>query len=139
MVWPLLVFFCIVNIYYERISSRSLFLNKGLLLLIPGFGLLIFLLATANISAPPTINLLSEIFLMFSVLGYRSLIILIFPLGSFMGAVFTIYMFSYSQHGKNFNSIFSWLAVRSRETHTLFCHLIPINLLLLKRLVIVLM
>nr|YP_009681596.1 NADH dehydrogenase subunit 4 [Dicyrtomina saundersi]QDO72017.1 NADH dehydrogenase subunit 4 [Dicyrtomina saundersi] len=124
--------FCIVNMYYERISSRSLFLNSGLLILIPGFGLMIFMLSAANISAPPTINLLSEIFLMFSVLGYSKIMVLIFPIGSFMGAVFTIYMFSYSQHGKNFNSMFSWLSSSSREIHTLSCHLIPINLLLFK-------
>uniref|UniRef100_UPI00315D08A0 NADH dehydrogenase subunit 4 n=1 Tax=Dicyrtomina ornata TaxID=1113191 RepID=UPI00315D08A0 len=126
--------FCIVNMYYERISSRSLFLNSGLLMLVPGFGLMIFLLSAANISAPPTINLLSEIFLMFSVLGYSKMMVLFFPIGSFMGAVFTIYMFSYSQHGKNFNSMFSWLSASSREIHTLSCHLIPINLLLLKSL-----
>jgi len=126
--------FCIVNIYYERISSRSLFLNRGLLMLIPGFGLIIFLLSAANISAPPTINLLAEIFLIFSVLGYSKLIVLFFPVGSFMGAVFTIYMFSYSQHGKNFNSMFSWISARPREIHTLSCHLVPINFLLLKRL-----
>jgi len=31
--------FCIVNIYYERISSRRIFLNKGLLIVLPRFGL----------------------------------------------------------------------------------------------------
>lgn len=125
--------FCVVNLYYERISRRSLFLNKGEFLLIPGLNLFIFLLLVANISAPPTINLESEIFLIFSLLGYRNFIIVFFPFGSFLGAVFTLYIYSFSQHGKNFSLIYSWLNVRSRECHVLISHLIPVNLLFIKR------
>jgi len=54
--------FCIVNMYYERLGRRSFFLNKGLILVLPIFSMIIFMLCAANISAPPTINLLSEIF-----------------------------------------------------------------------------
>jgi NADH-ubiquinone oxidoreductase chain 4 len=62
--------FCIVNIYYERSGRRRLFLNNGLLLLFPLLTLLFFLLCCSNIAAPPTINLLSEIFLIIRILKY---------------------------------------------------------------------
>jgi NADH-quinone oxidoreductase subunit M len=62
--------FYIVNVYYERSASRRIFINKGLLVYLPGAGLFLFLLCAANISAPVTLNLLSEIFLMGSVLKY---------------------------------------------------------------------
>nr|QIT06551.1 NADH dehydrogenase subunit 4 [Ptenothrix huangshanensis] len=124
--------FCAVNLYYERISSRSLFLNKGEFLLIPGLNLFMFLLLVANIAAPPTINLESEIFLMFSLLSYSNFMMVFFPVGSFLGAVFTLYMYSFSQHGKNFSLMYSWLNVSSRECHVLISHLIPVNLFFMK-------
>lgn len=124
--------FCIVNIYYERFSSRSIFLNRGIIMLLPSFSLLIFLLCASNISAPPTINLLSEIFLIYRVIQYSPFVIILFPLGSFLGAVFTFYLFSFTQHGKIFNILYGFFPIISREYHVILIHLIPINLLLIK-------
>jgi NADH-ubiquinone oxidoreductase chain 4 len=124
--------FCIVNVYYERSRRRSLFINKGLLLIFPFLSLVIFLLCAANISAPPTINLLSEFFLMLSVLTYDTIIIVVFPLGSFLGAAFTLYLFSYSQHGKFYLSRVGFIPIKFNEYLVLVLHLVPLNLLVLK-------
>lgn len=124
--------FCIVNVYYERSRRRSLYINKGLLLIFPLLSLIIFLLCAANISAPPTINLLSEFFLILSVLSYDTIIIVVFPLGSFLGAVFTFYLFSYSQHGKFYLSRVGFIPIKLNEYLVLILHLIPLNLLVLK-------
>lgn len=122
--------FCIVNIFYERLSSRRFYINKGLLLLFPLLSLIIFLLSASNIAAPPTINLISEIFLIISIIGFNYLIIVVFPLGSFLGAVFTIFIYSFSQHGKIFISSFSFNLVNYRELHILSLHLIPVYFIL---------
>nr|YP_010139285.1 NADH dehydrogenase subunit 4 [Kaylathalia klovstadi]QQK54739.1 NADH dehydrogenase subunit 4 [Kaylathalia klovstadi] len=124
--------FCIVNMYYERLGSRSFYFNRGLILVLPIFCLLIFLLSAANISAPPTINLLSEIFLMANMLSYDTFMMIIFPFGSFLGAVFTLFMFSYSQHGKSYYLGYSYLGVEHREIHSLVLHIVPVNFLFLK-------
>jgi NADH-ubiquinone oxidoreductase chain 4 len=123
--------FCIVNIYYERLSSRSFYINRGLLLLFPSLTLIIFLLSASNIAAPPTINLISEIFLIVSIIGFNYFILLVFPLGSFLGAVFTIFIYSFSQHGKLFVSNLSFNLVNYRELHILILHLIPVYLILI--------
>jgi len=123
--------FCIVNIYYERLGSRSFYINRGLMLILPIYTLIIFILAGANMAAPPTINLLSEIFLIIRILGYDSFIILVFPLGSFLGAVFTLFMFSYSQHGMIYYLGYSYVGAEFREIHTLVIHILPVNLLIL--------
>nr|YP_001798488.1 NADH dehydrogenase subunit 4 [Orchesella villosa]ABS57586.1 NADH dehydrogenase subunit 4 [Orchesella villosa] len=124
--------FCVVNMYYERIGSRSLYLIKGFILLFPLFSLFFFCLCAANIAAPPTINLLSEIFLMVSILKYNNLMLFIFPVASYLGAVFTLFMFSYSQHGKiNFGG-YSVYNVNFREYLLLFLHLLPVNLMIVK-------
>jgi NADH-ubiquinone oxidoreductase chain 4 len=123
--------FCIVNMYYERISSRRFFINRGLIIVFPVFSLIIFILMAANIAAPPSVNLISEIFLIGRILRFDILIVLVFPIGSFLGAVFRIFMYSYSQHGKLYYSGFGFMGVRFREIHLLVLHLIPINLLVL--------
>jgi NADH-ubiquinone oxidoreductase chain 4 len=48
--------FYIVNVYYDRRSSRSMFLNKGLIGVLPLGRLILFLLCRGNISVPPSIN-----------------------------------------------------------------------------------
>lgn len=123
--------FCIVNLYYERTVSRRFYVNKGMLLLFPVFSLFLFMFRAANIAAPPTINLVSEIFLIVRILSYDKLMLLFFPIGSFLGAVFTLFMFSYSQHGAIYNTIYSLVFPSIREYHILLTHLIPINLIVL--------
>jgi len=125
--------FCVVNIYYERLGRRSFFINKGLILIFPIFSMMVFLLCVANISGPPTINLLSEIFLMARIISFDKFIILLFPLGSFMGAVFTLFMFSYSQHGKVFFSSLGYNGRNFRELHSLTLHILPVNFIVLRR------
>ena len=53
--------FCLANIVYERLGSRSLYIRKGLLNFMPRIGLWWFLLRIGNIAAPPRLNLLGEI------------------------------------------------------------------------------
>lgn len=89
------------------------------------------MLRAANIAAPPTINLLSEIILMISIIKIDYLIMLVFPLGSFLGAVFTLFIFSYSQHGTIYYSLIRRGRRRFREYHILVIHIFPLNFLIL--------
>lgn len=124
--------FCMVNMYYERSRRRRIFINKGLIAILPLMSLFIFLLRAANIAAPPTVNLLSEIFLIARIIKYDLLMLMVFPLGSYLGAVFTLFMFSFSQHGKIYITTYSYDCVRFREFHTLALHVLPVNFLILK-------
>jgi len=123
--------FCVVNMYYERISRRRFYLNRGLILIFPCFTFMVFLLSAANIAAPPTINLISEICLIISLIRFNYYIVMVFPLGSFLGAVFTIFIYSFTQHGKIFCSLFSFCTGAHREIHCLLIHLVPVYLILL--------
>jgi len=124
--------FCAVNIYYERTGSRAFFVNRGAITVMSIFSLFFFLLCVANMAAPPTINLLSEIFLIGGMLKYDYLILIFFPLGSFLGAVFTLFLFSYSQHGKSFVGGNSFFLNSYTEFHLIIMHLFPLNILVLK-------
>jgi len=124
--------FCIVNIYYERRGRRRIYLNKGLILILPIIRLLIFMLSAANIAAPPTLNLISEIFLISRIIKFDKLMLLFFPIGSYLGAVFTLFIFSFSQHGKSYIGNYSFICPTFRELHILSLHILPVNFLILK-------
>lgn len=103
-----------------------------MILLLPILTLFFFLLCGANMAAPPTLNLMSEIFLIGRILKYRKLMLLIFPLGSYIGAVFTLFLFSYSQHGKAYEGGQAVYTINLREFHLIGFHLLPLNLLVLR-------
>lgn len=124
--------FCAVNIYYERSGRRSFYINRGLLSVLPVYTLLFFLLCGANMAAPPTVNLFSEIFLIGSLIKFDLLILVAFPLGSYLGAVFTLFLFSYSQHGRGFEGNRFGKSISLREYQLMGMHLLPVNILVLK-------
>jgi NADH-ubiquinone oxidoreductase chain 4 len=93
---------------------------------------MVFFLCAANISAPPTINLIGEIFLIIRIIRFDKIIIVLFPLGSFLGAAFTLFIFSYTQHGKNYYIGMEYIGGKVVEYHSLILHILPLNLIILK-------
>nr|YP_010835958.1 NADH dehydrogenase subunit 4 [Rhopalopsole subnigra]WGC89477.1 NADH dehydrogenase subunit 4 [Rhopalopsole subnigra] len=124
--------FCLANISYERLGSRSLLINKGLMNFMPSMTLWWFLLASCNMAAPPSLNLLGEISLLNSLVGWSWLSMLGLSLLSFFSAAYTLYLYSYSQHGKIYSGIYAHSVGFNREYILLFLHWVPLNLLILK-------
>nr|YP_010574629.1 NADH dehydrogenase subunit 4 [Leucorrhinia albifrons]UZI00200.1 NADH dehydrogenase subunit 4 [Leucorrhinia albifrons] len=124
--------FCLANITYERLGSRSLCINKGLINLMPSMCLWWFLLSSCNMAAPPSMNLLGEISLLNSILSWSwvSMISVIFL--SFFSAAYTLYLYSYTQHGKIFSSLYSCNTGLYREYLLLLLHWFPLNYIILK-------
>nr|WKU84247.1 NADH dehydrogenase subunit 4 [Xylota quadrimaculata] len=124
--------FCLANITYERLGSRSLLINKGLLNFMPSMTLWWFLLCSANMAAPPTLNLLGEISLLNSIVSWSWLTMVSLIFISFFSAAYTLYLYSYSQHGKLYSGIYSFSMGFNREYLLLFLHWFPLNLLVFK-------
>nr|YP_010701764.1 NADH dehydrogenase subunit 4 [Autocrates maqueti]WCK11512.1 NADH dehydrogenase subunit 4 [Autocrates maqueti] len=124
--------FCLANISYERLMSRSLYLNKGLINLLPNLSLWWFLLISSNMAAPMSLNLLSEIMLINSVLVFNYLNMVVLMLVSFFSAVYSLYLYSFSQHGKIYSGLYSFFMGSLREYLVLLLHWLPLNLLILK-------
>nr|UOU85014.1 NADH dehydrogenase subunit 4 [Ephemera danica] len=124
--------FCLTNITYERMGSRSLVINKGLMHFMPSMTLWWFLLSSANMAAPPTLNLLGEVVLLNSLVGWSWLSMFSLMGLSFFSAAYTLYLYSYSQHGKVYSGVYSCSGGYSREYLLLFLHWVPLNLLILK-------
>nr|AND95961.1 NADH deshydrogenase subunit 4 [Onthophagus carbonarius] len=124
--------FCLANINYERFVSRSMFMNKGMINLIPSMSLWWFLLSSSNMAAPPSLNLLGEIMLINSLVSWNKLCMLMLMFLSFLSAVYSLYLYSYTQHGKLYSGLFSFFTGAVREYLLLMMHWFPLNILILK-------
>nr|UTM10022.1 NADH dehydrogenase subunit 4 [Prosopocoilus astacoides castaneus] len=124
--------FCLANISYERLGSRSLYLNKGLINLMPSMSLWWFLLSSSNMAAPPSLNLLGEIMLINSLVSWSVLCMVFLSLISFFSAAYSLFLYAYSQHGKMFSGLYSFSMGSAREYLLLFMHWFPLNILIMK-------
>nr|UQJ75100.1 NADH dehydrogenase subunit 4 [Comatermes perfectus] len=123
--------FCLANISYERVGSRSLLVSKGMLNLMPSMSFWWFMLSACNMAAPPSLNLLGEFSLLNSLISWSwvSMFFLVFL--SFFSAAYTLYLFSYSQHGLYYSGSYSCSLGYSREFLLLFLHWFPLNFFIL--------
>nr|ADW83156.1 NADH dehydrogenase subunit 4 [Boreus elegans] len=124
--------FCLVNIIYERLGSRSLLISKGLLNFMPSMALWWFLLSSSNMAAPPSLNLLGEISLLNSLISWSWISMLMLIFISFFSAAYSLFLYSYSQHGKIYSGIYSYSMGYIREYLLLMLHWFPLNFLILK-------
>nr|YP_010459019.1 NADH dehydrogenase subunit 4 [Asura megala]UUB71783.1 NADH dehydrogenase subunit 4 [Asura megala] len=124
--------FCLANISYERLHSRSLMINKGLMNFMPSLSLWWFLLMSSNMAAPPSLNLMGEISLINSLLSWSWFSMIMLMLISFFSAGYSLYLYSYIQHGKFYSGIYSYYTGVSREYLMLMLHWFPLNLMVVK-------
>nr|URH16497.1 NADH dehydrogenase subunit 4 [Neotermes castaneus] len=119
--------FCLANISYERLGSRSLLVSRGMLSLMPSMSFWWFMLSSCNMAAPPSLNLLGEISLLNSLISWSWFSMFLLMFLSFFSAAYTLYLFSYSQHGLYYSGVYSCSLGYLREFLLLFLHWFPLN------------
>lgn len=124
--------FCLANINYERLHSRRLYINKGMINFIPSIRMWWFLLLRSNIAAPPSLNLVGEISLINRLVRWSWITIIILIIISFFRAGYRLYLYSYTQHGKYYIGIYRFYIGVSREYLLLLLHWLPLNIIILK-------
>nr|AIW06137.1 NADH dehydrogenase subunit 4 [Vespidae sp. MT-2014] len=123
--------FYLVNLNYERLGSRLMFINKGSLMINPSLGLFWFLLCSSNLAAPVSLNLVSEIFLLISLICWNFKLMMFMMILSFVSAVYSLYLFSFSQHGGLINLLMNYKPVNLKDFFLLMVHWVPLNILFL--------
>lgn len=123
--------FSIANITYETTHTRSIFLTKGILNLIPTISLIWFILTAINIARPPSINLIREILLLSSILYASSYSLLPVSLARFLAAAYSLYLFTATQHGQPINSLNPVYYSSCRNISIIFLHSFPAIALIL--------
>nr|AOY39716.1 NADH dehydrogenase subunit 4 [Scolytinae sp. BMNH 1043001] len=124
--------FCVANLSYERTHSRSVYLNKGFINIMPSLSLWWFLLCSSNMAAPPSFNLFGEIILITTLVVYSKYMSWCLFFLVFYSAVYSLFLYSYTQHGIVSTSVFSFSSSNIREYYLMFLHWVPLNLLFLK-------
>nr|YP_010251422.1 NADH dehydrogenase subunit 4 [Carios vespertilionis]QTW91419.1 NADH dehydrogenase subunit 4 [Carios vespertilionis]QTW91432.1 NADH dehydrogenase subunit 4 [Carios vespertilionis] len=117
--------FCLANFYYERFKTRSMIMLSGMGIFFPFLSIWWFFFCVINMAAPPTMNLGGELLLMGALIKWSSFLVI--PLGviSFLSAGYSLYLFSYTQHGKGW-IYYSVYLISVRESLLMFLHLIPL-------------
>nr|ARO34965.1 NADH dehydrogenase subunit 4 [Syrista parreyssii] len=122
--------FCLVNMFYERSMSRSLIINKGLLMYSPSMMMMWFMLCMSNMSAPPSLNLISEIFLLISLVSWGNFMFIILMMLLFISSCYSLYLYSYVCYGKSM-LLFSFKSFSVREYMLMLMMLMMLVLLFL--------
>nr|QLD97188.1 NADH dehydrogenase subunit 4 [Ixodes simplex]QLD97201.1 NADH dehydrogenase subunit 4 [Ixodes simplex] len=123
--------FCLGNMLYERFFTRSVMLLKGMMKIFPSMSLWWFLFSIVNMSAPPSMNIFGEIFLMGGLLKFSLLFIFPLMITSFLSACYSLYMYSYINHGGGW-VMWSIKPISIREYMLLFYHFYPLVVWVMK-------
>lgn len=123
-----------VQCLYERRGSRNIFLNRGILCISPMFSFFWLLLCVGKASAPPSLNLLREFFLISGIIKFGGPIASFLCIISiFLGGLFRIYLYVVVCHGKWSVLKNYWRFNSMRKFLILFLHFFPLYGLLFLR------
>nr|YP_010250538.1 NADH dehydrogenase subunit 4 [Cerceris bucculata]QTV22601.1 NADH dehydrogenase subunit 4 [Cerceris bucculata] len=121
--------FYLVNINYERLNSRLIYMNKGMMSLMPSMSLMWFMLCSSNMAAPFSMNLVSEIFLIIIIMIYNIKLLILMILICMFSFLYSLYLFSWVQHGK-FMKMNKFSSGKLLEFLNLLLHWIPLNIMI---------
>nr|YP_010937553.1 NADH dehydrogenase subunit 4 [Ophiothrix exigua]WKW95562.1 NADH dehydrogenase subunit 4 [Ophiothrix exigua] len=123
--------FCIANTYYERSSTRNLFVNRGTKLLFALTPSIWLILSCANMGLPPLPNAVGETIIISTLISSNLLNSIPIFLGVIATGIFSLIMFlamnsGSAQHWQNINK-----TMNERENNTLAAHIIPLVAIIL--------
>nr|AII19569.1 NADH dehydrogenase subunit 4 [Octomeris sp. BKKC-2014] len=124
--------FFLSGVLYERTGSRSMMINKGMMEVMPSVSFWWFMFCIGNMAAPVVLNLVGELGLLGSILSFSFHSMIFLMIFSFMGACYSLYLFSGTQHGKYFSGVHSICDGLTREYLILFLHFYPLFFLILE-------
>nr|YP_010219074.1 NADH dehydrogenase subunit 4 [Phoneutria boliviensis]UBY46227.1 NADH dehydrogenase subunit 4 [Phoneutria boliviensis] len=122
--------FLLANDMYMKYHSRNILSFKGLISISPNITFWWFMFMAINISAPPTINTLSEILIMSSMITFNKTTMMMLFLISLMVTSFSMMMFLNLSHNKN--EMLPSPQTPHKIFLSLYSHMIPLILILMK-------
>lgn len=117
--------FFLASINYDLFNSRNLILLKSRITYFPAINLFWFLFIIINMAAPPFINLISEIFILGSLILVDFCNLLIIFSIIFVTVCYSLNLYSFINHGQNNFFYNSTLILPQKEFLTLTILLIP--------------
>lgn len=122
--------FFLVNLFYERIGSRNLFLLSGLGVNFPVLIYWIMLFIFFNVGVPPSINFIRELFVMGRIIKLRFINLVFLILLFLLSGVFRLFIFTRLNHGKIWNKNYV-NNLYLNENLIIFFHFLPLIIYIL--------
>nr|QVT11054.1 NADH dehydrogenase subunit 4 [Pachycrepoideus vindemmiae] len=124
--------FYMVNLFYERVKTRNIYMMKKLNLYKPILMMWWFMFCINNMASPISLNLMSEIMIINVLLNWTMNIMIMLMLSMYISAMYSLYMYIVMSHGK-FNIYLNKLYNNNINNYIiLLFHWIPLNLIILK-------
>nr|QBP33737.1 NADH dehydrogenase subunit 4 [Bombus pyrosoma] len=119
--------FYLVNMIYSQTNSRIIFINKGMINFMPSMTMMWFMMCVYNSGAPISLNMISEIFLLISLIGWFKYLFFILMIYCLLSFIYSIYLFSFIQYGVIYNLSVNLSPMKLLNYMTLILHLLPLN------------
>nr|YP_010173880.1 NADH dehydrogenase subunit 4 [Trematomus tokarevi]QSJ54546.1 NADH dehydrogenase subunit 4 [Trematomus tokarevi] len=124
--------FCLANTNYERVHSRSILLARGLKMVLPLMATWWFLASLANLALPPLPNLMGELMVITSLIGWSPWTLALTGVSVLIAASYSMYMFMTTQWGSLPSHLIALDPSHTREHLIVTLHLLPLIMLTLK-------
>nr|YP_009051403.1 NADH dehydrogenase subunit 4 [Tetrastemma olgarum]AIH00391.1 NADH dehydrogenase subunit 4 [Tetrastemma olgarum] len=111
---------------YDLMGSRSVFLVKGMMTAYPSFSFWWFVFCSGNMSAPPSLNLCSELLIFMGVLGKSFFFFFFLGLMSFVVGAYSLYLFLSFSHGSLLEGVSFFNIFFSSFFLVNFMHFVPL-------------
>nr|UNY39766.1 NADH dehydrogenase subunit 4 [Dielis tejensis] len=113
--------FYLVNMNYERTSSRLIIMNKGFMNYMPSLSLWWFLMSMSNISMPFSLNFLGEVLMISSLLNWSINFIFILMPMMYISSYYMIMLFNV-QHGLSNKNMYFFTQCKIKEYIIIIMH-----------------
>lgn len=114
------------NISYERFKSRRIILSKRLLTFLPTFSMGWLLLCIANMGAPPSLNLVREVFRIILLLKTEPLLALPLRFILTLAVAFSLTLYASSQQPQPSAAKPKLTPLNPREKIVFLIHILPV-------------
>jgi len=121
----------LVNFIYERNLTRQLLVSRGQIAVFYYVASFWFLFLVINFGAPPFLNLLGEILILFNTGGMRPYFLFVFGLVRFFVAAYCMFLFRVLLHGHMFKFFVFFMEIE-RIFLVVFFHFFPLIMLVFK-------
>nr|WIF29442.1 NADH dehydrogenase subunit 4 [Mesechinus dauuricus] len=123
--------FCLANTNYERTHSRTMFLTRGLQIILPLMATWWLIASLNNLALPPTINLIGEFLILMSLYSWANFSIILTGFNMMITVLYTLYMIIMTQRGSPSHHIKNIKPSFTRENTLMMLHIIPLILLII--------
>nr|YP_010448461.1 NADH dehydrogenase subunit 4 [Codonobdella sp. B45A]QWT29623.1 NADH dehydrogenase subunit 4 [Codonobdella sp. IK-2021]UTS56332.1 NADH dehydrogenase subunit 4 [Codonobdella sp. B45A] len=124
--------FILANMNYDLINSRSVMLSKNILTFIPMMSMWWFIFSIMNMSAPPSINLMSEIIMNTSILKMSFMNMLPIMLIMFFTSAYSLIMYTSLNHGNSNKYMNIYYNMTHMNKTLMLMHSMPVIMLVCK-------